>query len=31
VIGEGYDRFGSLARSRPTVEIRDEDCLVQKC
>ena len=25
-IGEGYDRFGSLARSRPTVEIRDEDC-----
>jgi len=32
-IGEGYDRFGSLARSRPTVEIRDEDCLslVQKC
>jgi hypothetical protein len=29
-IGEGYDRFGSLERSRPTVEMRDEDCLVQK-
>jgi hypothetical protein len=29
-ISEGYDRFGSLARSRPTVEIRDEDCLVEK-
>ncbi len=30
VIGEGYDRFGSLARSRPTVEIRDEDCFGSK-
>ena len=29
-IGEGYDRFGSLERSRPTVEIRDR-CKTRRC